>query len=67
MQNGNLADKLDDLEDRNRRNNLVIFGGPESKNEDCRKAVTDYLFFEGISKGDVLIERTIPISIPSFQ
>ena len=46
MQNGNLADKLDDLEDRNRRNNLVLFGVPESKNEDRRKAVTDFLFLE---------------------
>ena len=38
-----LAAKLDDIENRNRRNNLVFFGMPEMDKEDCTVSTKDML------------------------
>ena len=38
-----LAAKLDDIENRNRRNNLVFFGMPEMDKEDCTVSMKDML------------------------
>ena len=53
--------KLDELENRSRRKNIVIFGlneveGPNSK-EDCYKTVKDFFTFVGAERDDMLIER----------
>ena len=55
-ENKDLVSKLDDLENRSRRNNLVIFGlkEPEGK-EDCNKTVTDFLKFVGVQPVDFLM------------
>ena len=38
-----LIDKLEDLENRSRRNNVILHGVPETDNEDCRETVTGLL------------------------
>ena len=55
-----LTSKLDDLENRGRRKNLVIFGIPESEGgkEDCHKVVSEFLTFAGVESADIKsIER----------
>ncbi|XP_041472225.1 uncharacterized protein LOC121421548 [Lytechinus variegatus] len=50
-----LIAKLDDLENRGRRKNIVLFGIPEHPNqdhEDCLKTVTDFLQHADVSKDD---------------
>ena len=61
-ENAALAEKLDELENRSRRNNLVIFGIPEPENpsprEDCRKTVSEFFKFVGLTDEDMVsIER----------
>ena len=57
-ENAFLIDKLDDLENRSRRNNLVIFGIKESEGkEDCWKTVGDFLRFVGRDDDIGKIER----------
>ena len=36
-----LIDKLEDLENRSRRNNVILHGVPESDNENCKETVTE--------------------------
>ena len=38
-----LIDKLEDLENRSRSNNVILHGVPETDNEDCRETVTGLL------------------------
>ena len=53
-----LTDKLDDLENRSRRCNLVIFGiGEPDGKEDCGKTVSDFLRFVGRDEDINNIER----------
>ncbi|XP_041472761.1 multiple epidermal growth factor-like domains protein 10 [Lytechinus variegatus] len=50
-----LIAKLDDLENRGRRKNIVLFGIPEHPNqdhEDCLKTVTDFLQHADVSEDD---------------
>ena len=63
-ENNELINKLDDLENRSRRKNLVIFGIPEAefdtntkriKREDCNKTIRD--FFQFVSAAAEKIER----------
>jgi len=57
-ENSNLINKLDDLENRGRRNNLVIFGLPEPEGrEDCMKTVTDLLHFVEQPDATQMLER----------
>lgn len=64
-ENNELINKLDDLENRSRRKNLVIFGIPEavvdekrSTKEDCAKTIRDFFQFVGAVADDVdKIER----------
>ena len=43
-ENGELVSKLDDLENRSRRTNLVMFGIQEADpKEDCEKTIQDFL------------------------
>ena len=50
--------KLDDLENRARRNNLVLHGIPEVKKEVCEATVREFLSgFVGVSESDFTIER----------
>lgn len=54
--NRELADKLDDLENRSRRNNLILHGVPEAETdfENCTKVVTDLLVnFVGLDEAQV--------------
>ncbi|XP_071503488.1 short transient receptor potential channel 4-like, partial [Diadema antillarum] len=52
--NGKLERKLDDLENRSRRNNLVVFGIQESNNkEDCKKLIQDFLRFADVPEEDI--------------
>ena len=52
--NGKLERKLDDLENRSRRNNLVVFGIQESDNkEDCKKLIQDFLRFADVPEEDI--------------
>ncbi|XP_072168426.1 uncharacterized protein [Diadema setosum] len=56
-----LVNKLDDLENRGRRKNLVLFGIAESSNptaEDCMKTVTQFLQYAEVPEADLSkIER----------
>ncbi|XP_072163992.1 uncharacterized protein [Diadema setosum] len=56
-----LVNKLDDLENRGRRKNLVLFGIAESSNpttEDCMKTVTQFLQYADVPEADLSkIER----------
>ena len=57
-ENENLVEKIDDLENRSRRSNLVIFGLPETEKEDCHKIVADFLRFAEVPCDDLAqIER----------
>ena len=38
-----LNDKLEDLENRSRRNNVILHGVPETDNENCKETVTELL------------------------
>jgi len=50
--------KLDDLENRSRRNNLVIYGMPETEGrEDCNKVLSDLLHFAAVDDEIPSIER----------
>ena len=54
--NQKLERKLDDLENRSRRNNLVVFGIQESSNtnkEDCKKLIHDFLHFADVADEDI--------------
>jgi len=52
--NETLLNKVDDLENRSRRNNLVLFGFPESEQqEDCHKVVAEFLQFVGAQPDDM--------------
>ncbi len=54
QKNNELVSKLDDLENRSRRNNLVIFGLKEpGGKEDCSKTVNDFLKFAGANQDDL--------------
>ena len=54
QKNNELVSKLDDLENRSRRNNLVIFGLKEpGGKEDCSKTVNDFLKFAGANPDDL--------------
>ncbi|XP_072163993.1 uncharacterized protein [Diadema setosum] len=51
-----LVNKLDDLENRGRRKNLVLFGIAESSNptaEDCMKTVTQFLQYAEVPEADL--------------
>lgn len=67
--NKTLLDKIDDLENRSRRNNLVFYGVPEFNGlgrEDCSKTMDDILqTFVGIPAGDYHLERCH--RTPTFQ
>ena len=55
-----LRNKLVDLEDRSRRDNLVFFNIPEAAdgtNESCEQLVVDVIGHTGIKMGDVWIDR----------
>ena len=61
-ENNELINKPDDLENRSRRKNLVIFGIPEAefdtntkmiKREDCDKTIRDFFQFVGAAADDV--------------
>ena len=75
QENEKLAQKIDDIENRSRRNNLVFFGLPEAKDdprkEDCHKTIKKFLRFAGVEEGDIeKIERchrtpTHPIPVGS--
>ena len=75
QENEKLAQKIDDIENRSRRNNLVFFGLPEAKEdprkEDCHKTIKKFLRFAGVEEGDIeKIERchrtpTHPIHVRS--
>ena len=62
-QNNDFLNKLDDLENRSRRKNLVIFGIPEvdskqGKREDCANVVKEFFRSAGVHADDVAqIER----------
>ena len=64
-ENNELINKPDDLENRSRRKNLVVFGIPEAefdtkkiKREDCDKTIRDFFQFVGAAADDVeKIER----------
>ena len=58
-ENESLLNKLDDLENRSRRKNLVIFGINEGEDgkEDCNKTVKEFLSFVGAEQASMLIER----------
>ena len=73
-ENETLVNKLDDLENRSRRKNLVIFGIKEQVDgnqvEDCNKTVKEFLTYVGAQQADImLIERThrTPPVIPPRQ
>lgn len=59
-ENEELVGKLDDLENRSRRKNLVVFGIQEKgKKEDCLTTITDFLRFVGGREEDIAqIERS---------
>ena len=53
-----IIEKLDDLENRSRRNNLVFHGVPEARGEKCQETVKALLCdFVGISPDTIEIER----------
>lgn len=52
-----MLEKIDDLENRSRRNNLVFHGVPESPGEKCQETVELLLDFAGISSDKSSIER----------
>ena len=55
-ENEELINKLDDIENRSRRNNLVIFGipeGKEGKKEDCADIMKEFFLFAGVHADDV--------------
>ena len=57
-ENESMCNKLDELENRSRRRNVVMFGLPEAEKEDCLKTVTEFLHFAGVSAADTsAIER----------
>ena len=62
-ENGELVSKLDDLENRSRRTNLVVFGIQEAdpkkgEKENCEKTIQDFLHFVGARDEDIAqIER----------
>ena len=75
-QNESLATKIDDMENRGRRKNLVIFGIGEKKDnqgsglmkEDGMKTVREFLGFAGVQQSDLeCIERAhrTPTFLPS--
>ena len=50
--------KLDDLENRGRRNNLVLHGVPEKAKENCLEVVQDFISnFVGVQSSNYAIER----------
>lgn len=58
LENADLRIMIDDLENRSRRKNLVIFGLQESSREDPLKSVTEFLKFAGVEERDIsAIER----------
>ena len=64
--NESLLQKVDDLENRSRRNNLVLFGIEETQQkEDCYKTVGDFLSFIGREEDKNCIERCH--RTPTFQ
>lgn len=67
IENGKLESKLDDLENRSRRNNLVVFGIQESDNkEDCRKVIQDFMRFAEVPE-DVIKDIQRCHRTPSFR
>ena len=57
-ENETLCRQLDELENRSRRKNIVLFGLPEAEKEDCLKTVSEFLQFAGVSAADAsAIER----------
>ena len=57
-ENETLCRQLDELENRSRRKNIVLFGLPEAEKEDCLKTVSEFLQFAGVSTADTsAIER----------
>ena len=51
-QNEDLFIKVDDLENRSRRNNLVLGIGESEGDEDCKKTVGDFFKFVGAQQED---------------
>lgn len=72
VENSAFAAKLDDLENRSRRMNLVFHGVPEVPSTPCIDVVNDVLSFVGLSSADYSIERchrtpTVPVTPPPTQ
>ena len=66
LENQKLVEKVDDLENRGRRKNLIIFGIAEgapagadtnSGSTDCMKTVKEFLSFAGVKEDLLAIER----------
>ena len=57
LENEKLETNVDDLENRSRRNNLVLFGIGEVAKEDCYKTVSEFLHFVGREEDMKNIER----------
>jgi len=51
-----LIDKIDDMENRSRRNNLVFYGVPEY-NQNCSETLKDIFAFVGIDPSTIPVER----------
>lgn len=67
LENGKLERKLDDLENRSRRNNIVVFGIQESNDkEDCRKVIQEFLRFAEVPE-DAINDIQRCHRTPSFR
>ena len=52
-----LISKVDDIENRSRRNNLVFYGVPEAEQSSCVETVKDIFAFVGLNPDEIPIER----------